>query len=239
MRPPNINDARDRRPVHLDESPGPVGTLLNITPQSNRAKVRTTTGQHITVDADRLTVDDVDPDDANLPAVVAPTPVDVVAAIRAAIMAADETRARLEALGDWEGLAIGLDQIRSLKRDLALLESTTTGSLASTMPGRKAEVEGLGVIERQRSKTRRWPDQRGVLLAVVRAALDPDGTGELPGDPVEVMDKIVDAVMECAPLTPSTNWRLGALARYGVEPDEWAETTTSSWSVRIHQAAKP
>ncbi len=238
MRTPNLHDASDRRPVHLDGSAAPVGVLLNVTPHSGRAKIRTAAGRHEVVNVDRLTVDDVDPDDAALPALAAPTPVDVVDAIRAAIAAADETRARLEALGDWKGLAVGLDQVRALKRDLALLESTVTRSLAEVMPSRQEEVPGLGVIERQRAKSRRWPDPQGVLMAVVRSELDPDGTGELPGDPVEVMARIVDAVAECAPLTPSMNWRLGALRRRGIDPDAWAETTESHWSVRIHQGDK-
>lgn len=239
MRTPTIADAKERRPVHLDDSPHPVGVVLNVTPTSRRAKIRTTTGQHHVVDVDRLTVADVDPDDAALPIPVSVDPVDVVAAIRAAIAAADESRSRLHALGDWRGLAVGLDQVRSLKRDLALLESTVTASLAEVMPSRQEEVPGLGVIERQRAKTRRWPDPQGVLMAVVRSELDPDGTGELPGDPVEVMSRIVAAVAECAPLTPSMNWRLGALRRRGIDPDTWAETTESHWSVRIHQGDKP
>lgn len=234
MRNPNIGDAKERRHVYLDGSPTPIGVVIHVGPESGRAKVRRLdNNRHDVYPVERLTVAD-----DTLPVPAAPVP-DVMGAIRQAIMRADETRAALEAAGDWQALAGGLDQVRTLKRDLSLLESTIARSVAATMPDRKAEVDGLGVVERQRSLTRRWPEPERVLDAVVRSALDPDGTGEIPTDPVEVMAKIVGAVLACAPMTPSMNWRLGELRRRGIDPDAYAETTRADWSVRIHKGDNP
>lgn len=231
MRPPTIADAKARRPVHVDGSTDPVGVVVHVESVGDRATV-VAAGRHLRIDKARVGV----PDTAdNLPAVPEPVePVDVVAAIRAAIAAADAEREAMATRGDYAGLARGLAQVRALKRDLGLLESTVVASLADVMPSRQVEVDGLGVVERARSIVRRWPDPAAVLAAVVRSAVDPDGTGEVPTDPVAVIGAITDAVLACAPLTPSTGWRLGALRERGIDPDAYAEERTSRWSVRLH-----
>ena len=97
-----------------------------------------------------------------------------------------------------------------------------------TAPGRKTETD-YGLVEVSKRRNRRW-DHDEVTKHVVSRALDerhiaPD-TGE--GEPSWVV--VTRALRECAGIS---YWRVGALRDRGLDPDEFAEVTSESRSVRV------
>lgn len=147
-------------------------------------------------------------------------PADALAALRAAIGRLDGERGDLAAAGDVDALAVGLAGLRTLQRDLRALADAVEADVAALMDGPRLVVDGLGVLERHRRAERvRW-DGEAILQRLVRLALDPDGTGELPASPIEAVTAVIGALAECSTITlPSTSWRTTALRARGIDVD--------------------
>ena len=99
-------------------------------------------------------------------------------------------------------------------------------------PKRKFEVAGLGLVQVATSRNRKWDNDDTMRHVVARALderpIDPD-TGELL-DQRPTWEVVADVIMRCAGIG---YWRVGALRDLGLDPDEFAETTSTSKSVRI------
>jgi hypothetical protein len=95
-------------------------------------------------------------------------------------------------------------------------------------PGRKTETS-FGLVEVSKRRNRRWDHDELTKHVVSRALderhIDPD-TGEV--EPSWVV--VTRALRECAGIS---YWRIGALRDRGLDPDEFAETTSEARSVRI------
>jgi len=95
-------------------------------------------------------------------------------------------------------------------------------------PGRKTET-AFGLVEVSKRRNRRWDHDELTKHVVSRALderhIDPD-TGEV--EPSWVV--VTRALRECAGIS---YWRIGALRDRGLDPDEFAETTSEARSVRI------
>lgn len=156
--------------------------------------------------------------------------------IAAAILAADQTRRELAEAGDWESLAWGLDRLRAIRAAFGDVIQATETDVAELMPSKRETIDGLGTIERRKGSTRKKWESAELVRRLVRDALDPDGTGEIPESVPEAVEAAVGALVECAPFTSSMGWRVGPLRDRGIDPDEWCETTPGRVTIQFHQA---
>jgi hypothetical protein len=107
-------------------------------------------------------------------------------------------------------------------------EQFLVSEIHDAAPGRKTETS-FGLVEVSKRRNRRWDHDELTKHVVSRALderhIDPD-TGEV--EPSWVV--VTRALRECAGIS---YWRIGALRDRGLDPDEFAETTSEARSVRI------
>lgn len=163
----------------------------------------------------------------------------------------DDQRQHLRAAGDTEGLLEGLAFLRELRKQLSVLERSTEDDCAALLAAwprtgraRRWTVDGIGLVEvSNQYPPRKW-DDHAVVPALVRAALDPEGTGEVPADltVMEVAQRVARALTDCASLA----WRTGTtatvrgLASYGLDPNAYREEAGDPRAtVKITPATEP
>lgn len=99
-----------------------------------------------------------------------------------------------------------------------------------TADRRKTETK-FGIVETSIRRNRRWDHDELVRhltrVAIDRREIDP-ATGEIMSRPT--WEIVTEAITACAGIG---YWRIGALKDYGLDPDEFAETTSEAKSVRI------
>lgn len=159
--------------------------------------------------------------------------VDPITRLRHSIAAADDQRAALAEAGDLDALAPALPTIRALCQDLAALERALEDDVARLMPAKTVEVPGVGVLERRKGRDRRAWDWPSLLPLLIRAYVDPDGTGEMP-DAGEVVARMRELIVDVIGVTPSKGPKVRPLRELGIDPDEYAETRPGRVSVQIH-----
>jgi len=145
-------------------------------------------------------------------------------------------QARLVA-GDIDGTARLLHDLIGSRRALSDIIATLEAELVDLMPDRRVELDGLPPFERRKATVRKRWQSDDLVRRLCRDALDPDGTGEIPGTPMAAVDAVVSALTECAPFTPSMQWRAGALRDRGLDVDEWCESSPGPVRVQWHEAA--
>lgn len=172
----------------------------------------------------------------NLPERVSPPSTDITDPLIAALTHANDRRAELAEAGDWESLGWGLDRLTEIHRQLSELVAAIESDVYELMPEKRGTIDHLGTLEKKRGSNRKkWQSDR-LVTRLVRAALDPEGTGELPDSPYEAVDTVVSTLTACAPFTGSMGWRVTALKERGIDPDEWCESTPGRQSIQIHKA---
>ena len=97
-----------------------------------------------------------------------------------------------------------------------------------TAPGRKTETD-YGLVEVSKRRNRRW-DHDEVTKHVVSRALDERHIDPDTGEVEASWGVGTRALRECAGIS---YWRVGALRDRGLDPDEFAEVTSESRSVRV------
>lgn len=157
---------------------------------------------------------------------------DLVRWLSAALVAVDERRAELADAGDWQALAYGLAGLKKITAEIRLFADAVETDVYRLLPSKREVVDGLGVVERRQGATRRKWQSEELLGQVLRLALDPDGTGELP-PAGELLARIRSALLETVPFTGSLAWRVTALRELGLDPDEWCEKTPGRKAVQI------
>lgn len=153
----------------------------------------------------------------------------VAAGFNRMVLDADYTRRQLADAGDWEKLAHGLQVFRNMKAQLDVLIRAIEDDCASHLPDKQVVVEGLGVIERRSTTSRKW-DSENLLQHLVRMTLDPEFTGEVK---YENVFNLVSVLKEVLPFTPSMAWRVTALRENNVPVDEFSETTYGRQTITI------
>ena len=167
---------------------------------------------------------------------VTPIVPSAVQTLREQIAAADTQRQALVEAGDLDALAAGLAQLRQITADMRLLAQAVEDDVVSLMPDKRYTLQGVGTLERRKGTDRRQWDSLELARLLVLAELVDPATGEIDrtGDPVEVVGRVVAALVACAPFTSSMGWRVTALRDRGINPDEWATTTPGRTTVQIH-----
>jgi hypothetical protein len=160
---------------------------------------------------------------------------DIVDGWRGYMEALDGQRAELAASGETGMLAFGLDRIRELRRQLGDLERAVEADIAGLMDAKTETIDGLGTLERRRGTDRKAWQSEELLHRIIRDAVDPDGSGELPS-PGALLAAVQMAITDCVPITGSLGWRVTALKARGIDPDEWATCTPGRVSVQIHKS---
>ena len=153
--------------------------------------------------------------------------------LRQALLELDDQRQTLETDGDYASLIVGLDALQTLIRDLRVLATAIEHSALQTMPGKRVELHENDLVAEKRWKSGRTVWAPGPLIArVIRAAVDPHGTGELPA-PGEMLERIERAFAVTAGLTPSRSWNVGGLKKLGIDANDYRETEGGSETLMI------
>lgn len=145
------------------------------------------------------------------------------------LLRADDLRKELVEAGDWQSLAWIVNEIRKVKADLDALVRECEENVAAMMPNKKESIDGLGVIERRTTSSRKWESPE-LLRHLVRSTLDPERTGEVK---VEQIMRLIATLEEVLPLTSSLGWRVTPLREHGIDPDFYSETTYGRSNIQI------
>lgn len=129
-----------------------------------------------------------------------------------------------------EELTGQLLDVRQQIQDLRDQERNLIEQIHDTATSRKTETR-FGVVEVSKRRNRRW-DHDELVRHLTRVAMDQRQvdpvTGELLSRPT--WEVVTDALIDCAGIS---YWRIGKLKDYGLDPDEFAETTSDTQSVQI------
>lgn len=141
-----------------------------------------------------------------------------------ALMQMDDYRASLAEAGDWESLSQGLVNLNEFKKNLSALIQTIESDIYEIMPDKKNAVEGVGVIEKKRSNTKKWESER-LLHHIIRMHIDENGE-------LQAFD-LVDTLKKVLPITPSLGWRTTALQELDIDTDDYCDITWGRKTISI------
>ena len=127
-------------------------------------------------------------------------------------------------------LLAALQDIRIRKAELQDEERELVHEIFELMPKKEMDFGGIGRVTRAKSNNRKW-DHDSLIPVIVARALDDRKIDKETGEVFEREASAVARVMAaCAGIG---YWRLTALKEYGIDPDEYYETTSSRTSIRI------
>lgn len=154
--------------------------------------------------------------------------------LREALMVCDTGRAELATTGDYQQLLAGWQYLKRIKADIDVLMRATEDDITRLMPEKKMVIDGIGLIERRTTSTRKW-DSENLMKDLCRSSLDPDNTGEITMSGVANLLANLKAAL---PLTGSLGWRVTALKELGIDPDYYGEATYGRQTITITGAKK-
>lgn len=132
---------------------------------------------------------------------------------------------------DLHNLATLLDALEEAYSTLAAIRRDITPVIAELM-GRQQVQVGDYKLERFGGKVRRrWQSGSIFNELIARSNVSPEG--EVLDD-AAARERLIEAVRACVPLTGSLAWRTRALQSWGVDPDEYAESSPASFRVEVH-----
>lgn len=155
---------------------------------------------------------------------------DVIAVFNNALMQMDDYRADLYENGDYESLSHGLVNLVDFRNNLTALIQAIENNLYEVLPDKKNVIEGVGIIEKRRSNTKKWESER-LLNDIVRRKLD-NGTGEVT--PTDVFE-LIETLKKVLPLTQSLGWRATALREENFDTDEYCDVAWGRPTVTIQK----
>lgn len=123
-------------------------------------------------------------------------------------------------------LAVALDELRTAKAELAVVESSLQAAIVEAMGDHwEATIEGFGGIKVHGGKRRqRWHHDELWTLSLRRARSEASIT---PGESDDRLLAVVRAAVQ-----PSY-WRSTELKRWGVDPDEYCSVSFGAKSVEL------
>lgn len=134
---------------------------------------------------------------------------------------------------DVDGLAQLLVAVRRAQAQLRWAEETLEDELVKAMPGKDAEVPGVGMITLRTGTSRKAWDKDGLVDRLVAKIGDEpaffvdEETGEFL-TPSETARQVIAGFMRAA--TPS--WKVTGLREFRIDPDEFCETTWGRKSIQ-------
>jgi hypothetical protein len=132
---------------------------------------------------------------------------------------------------DLDRLAQLLDAMREAKDRIKAIEGDIVPVVADLMGQQQVQV-GDYKLERRGGKDRKqWQSGSVLNELITRSNVSPEGEVLDAG---AARDRFIEAVRACFPLTASTGWRTRALRSWGIDPDEYAETSPAPWRVEVH-----
>lgn len=167
-------------------------------------------------------------DKINEAVLAANTTPNLIAEFQKALIHMDDFRQDLADTGNWEALAHGLVQLSEFKKNLSMLIESIELDINKLLPEKKVIMEGLGIIEKRTSTSKKWESER-LLDNIVRRCLD-NGTGEIT--PADVMH-LVETLKKVLPLTASLGWRSTELELHGFDPKDFSDTVFGRKTVTI------
>lgn len=130
----------------------------------------------------------------------------------------------------FDELVADLLDTRAHIAELRVRERELIDALHDAAPSRKTETQH-GFVEISKRHNRRW-DHDELVRHLTRVVLDTrqidPATGEITSEPA--WERVAGAIRDCAGIG---YWRMGKLRDYGLDPDEFAETTSETNSVQI------
>lgn len=91
----------------------------------------------------------------------------LIAEFQKALIHMDDFRQDLADTGNWEALAHGLTQLSEFKKNLSMLIESIELDINKLLPEKKVIMEGLGIIEKRTSTSKKWESER-LLDNIVR-----------------------------------------------------------------------
>ena len=149
--------------------------------------------------------------------------------LRADLMRADERRAELYEAGDYVTLAWVVNEARKFKFELDAFVRECEENVAALLPNKKEIIDGLGVVEKRTTSSRKWESPE-LLRHLVRTTLDPENTGELKTENIMELLGLLEQVL---PLTSSLGWRVTPLREHGINVDSYSEVTYGRSNIQI------
>ncbi len=130
----------------------------------------------------------------------------------------------IQQLAALEDIRIRMESDKAFERDLV-------HEIYKLLPKKKVTIPPFGVVEKASSANRKWDNEEmfNVLLARARdARLIDKETGEVLESEGQAVRRVIE---ECAYVG---YWKLTPLReKYGVDPDEFYETTSRRKSIRL------
>jgi len=135
----------------------------------------------------------------------------------------DDYKLALTRLAELQDIRERIKELRSYEKDLVK-------EIHGMLPKKQMDIAGIGRVTRAQSNSRKW-DHESILPVIVARGLDARKVDKETGEVLEREGWAVARVIaECAGIG---YWRLQALEDYGIQADEYYETTSTSKSVRI------
>ena len=145
-------------------------------------------------------------------------------------MEGDQYENLLRRLAELEDIRLKIKELRDYERDLI-------GEIHDIMPMKKVALPTFGVVEKTWSSNKRWDHESmwNVLMARARDArmIDKE-TGEVLESEGQAVRRVIE---ECAYVS---YWRTTPLIeKYGIDPDEYTETTSKRIGIRMQKPTNP
>jgi len=145
------------------------------------------------------------------------------------LLDANYARQHLADAGDWQALTRGLAAFRDMKANLDVLIRAIEDDVAANLPDKKVVLDGVGMIERRSTTSRKW-ESENLLQHLASRTVQPDGNGMVTSAQLFEFIQLLRAAL---PFTASTGWRVTALRDNGIDVDNFSDTTYGRQTITI------
>jgi hypothetical protein len=133
---------------------------------------------------------------------------------------------------DLPNLAQLLDALREVKDRVKAIEGDIVPVAAELMGQQQVQV-GDFKLERFGGKDRKAWQSGSIWSELVRRSRFDRETGAELSD-VDARQRLIEMAFACVPFTGSLGWRTRALRSFGIDPDEYCESTPAPFRVEVH-----
>jgi hypothetical protein len=141
--------------------------------------------------------------------------------------AIDSQRQTLANLGEYDSIAHGLQYLKDIKRQLDAIIQTAEKDIYDLMTDKEEFIPGVGIVTKSMGSSKKWNSEELFDSIVARCM-----AGEFN---LESVDKLLDTLKDCLPLTSSLSWRSGSLKAHGINASRYCETTYTRPTIRIQK----